>query len=177
MPYGVYKHKPLTEERKKNIAKSLLGKKRHPHTEEAKQKMRLAHLGKPNPNSGKARLGKPTWNKGKQCPQTSGEKNGNWRGGEVLRARIRSSFKNRQWISDVFERDNFTCQITGERGGKLEAHHIKPFALIIQENNIKTFEDAMDCEELWNINNGMTLSKNAHKEIHKKNEHREKKEN
>lgn len=32
----------------------------------------------------------------------------------------------------------------------------------IEENKIKTFDMAMECEELWNINNGQTLCRPCH---------------
>lgn len=93
-----------------------------------------------------------------------GEKNGNWKGGITsLCFQIRNSFNNRQWRSDVFTRDNFTCQHCGKRGYQLEVHHLKMFSFIIKENNVKSFEEALICEELWNINNGITLCKKCHK--------------
>jgi len=70
----------------------------------------------------------------------------------------------RQWKSDVFTRDNFTCQMCYTRGGYLHAHHIKSFAIIMKENNIKSVEEALKCVELWNINNGQTLCLDCHKE-------------
>ena len=96
-----------------------------------------------------------------------GDKNPAWKGGiSLLEARIRRSFKYRQWRSDVFTRDNYICQECGyEKGGILEAHHIKPFAVIIAEYNIKTLEEALVCEELWNINNGITFCKFCHRKI------------
>jgi len=63
-------------------------------------------------------------------------------------------------------------KIVIEKSGKLNAHHIKQFHNIIEENKIKTREEANNCEELWNINNGITLCKEchiiAHKEMNKK---------
>ena len=103
---------------------------------------------------------------GKKRPDILGEKHFNWKGGiSKLTNIIRNCFKYRRWRSDIFTRDNFTCQECFNRGGNLEAHHIKAFALIIIENNIKTLEEALNCEELWNINNGKTLCEKCHKKI------------
>ena len=87
-----------------------------------------------------------------------------WRGGLVpLSQQIRTCFKYRLWRSDVYTRDEFTCRECGDnKGGNLEAHHIKALSVIIFENNIKTLEDALNCEEVWNINNGQTLCKDCH---------------
>ena len=93
-----------------------------------------------------------------------GENHFNWKGGITpLLLKIRNGFKTRQWRNDVFTRDDFTCQDCLARGGKLEAHHIKEFSKIIQENKIITFEEAELCSELWDINNGLTLCVDCHK--------------
>ena len=93
----------------------------------------------------------------------AGEKHPNWRGGiTVFAKRMRKIFKYRQWRSDIFTRDNFQCQECGKRGCYLEAHHIESFAFIMEINDIKTYEQAIDCEELWNINNGITYCKKCH---------------
>lgn len=76
---------------------------------------------------------------------------------------IRKSFLYRQWRSDVFTRDDYTCQFCGVKGGELAPDHIKPFFLILEENRIDSIEKAMICEELWNINNGRTLCRECHK--------------
>lgn len=94
-----------------------------------------------------------------------GDKHYNWKGGtNPLSILIRHSFEYRQWRSDVFTRDKFTCQECGDnKGGNLEAHHIKSFSSILEEYNITAIEQAINCEELWNINNGITLCEICHR--------------
>jgi hypothetical protein len=125
----------ITEETKKKISESTKGKKR---SLETRQKMSLAH---------------------------KKEKSWKWKGGITkLRNQIRQCFKYRLWRSDVFTKDNFTCQKCGKRGGRIEADHWpKSFSKIFDENKIKTLEQAIECEEFWNINNGRTLCKECHR--------------
>jgi hypothetical protein len=104
------------------------------------------------PNKGSFKIG-----------QNTGNEHPLWKGGITpLMTSIRHSFKYRQWISDVFTRDNYTCQECNKRGGTLNAHHIKEFSKIIEENKITALEQALNCEELWNINNGKTLCEKCH---------------
>jgi len=77
-------------------------------------------------------------------------------------SRIRACNKYKSWIKSVFERDAYTCQICGKRGIKIEAHHIKRFSIIITENNIKNYKEAINCNELWDIGNGIVLCKSCH---------------
>jgi hypothetical protein len=35
--------------------------------------------------------------------------------------------KDIEWRNKIFERDNYTCTVCGKLGGKLQAHHIKPY--------------------------------------------------
>ena len=121
----------------------------------------------------KARVGKPSWNKGlkltedhrrKLSEAKRGEKSILWKGGLVaLNQQIKSCYKYRLWRSDIFTRDNFSCVFCGAVKVYLNADHIKPKAAIIRENNIKSLEDALRCEELWNINNGRTLCEPCHR--------------
>lgn len=47
-----------------------------------------------------------------------GEKAGGWKGGKTkLSQLIRRSFNYRQWRSDIFTRDLFTCQLCNKKGG------------------------------------------------------------
>lgn len=59
------------------------------------------------------------------------------------------------WRLFVFSRDDYTCQVCGERGGDLEAHHLESYA-----DNKKA---RLDPE------NGVTLCKKCHREFHKTN--------
>ena len=53
----------------------------------------------------------------------------------------------------VFERDNYTCQITGIKGGKLVMHHLNSYN--------------SDKEHRTDVNNCITLLKEVHKLFHK----------
>lgn len=124
--------------------------------------------------------GRTPWNKNKKCPGIGGRKPGgtSWTKGmfgidhpcykEIKKAPfyklIRRTYKYRQWRSDIFTRDNFTCQGCGLKGVYLEAHHIKRFIDIIEEYKIETLEEAFNCEELWNMNNGITLCNECHRQ-------------
>ena len=73
-----------------------------------------------------------------------------WKGGktEVLDS-VRNSSKYKIWRESVFERDDYTCQDCGVKGGRLQADHIKPFSLY---------------PEFWfDIDNGKTLCVECHK--------------
>jgi len=84
-----------------------------------------------------------------------------------LLEQIRDVTRSKTWRLSVFERDNFLCQMPDcdkiER--VLNAHHIKQKITIIQENNIKTLEQALQCKELWDINNGICLCQKCHRSI------------
>jgi len=133
---------------------------------ESKKKMseNSANKGKPAWNKG-LKTGKPSWNKGLHINlnpngsfkkgQMSGEKNVNWKGGITpIREQERKRIEVKLWRKSVFERDNFTCQKYGVRTGGLVAHHI---------NNFSEFSELQT-----SIENGITLSEQAHKEFHNK---------
>jgi 5-methylcytosine-specific restriction endonuclease McrA len=78
------------------------------------------------------------------------------------------SIPYRNWRAAIFTRDNFTCQHCGQYSGCLYAHHIKPYSEIIQFYEITKYEEALECDELWDINNGITLCEKCHRKIHQK---------
>ena len=112
----------------------------------------------------RGRKGIQAWNKGKIHPKVSGDKHHSWKGGITpLMVRIRRCARYRQWVKDVFFKDNYTCQICNKKGGYIQAdHYPKMFSDIISNNKIKTYEEAMDCQELWSLDNGRTLCKECH---------------
>lgn len=79
-----------------------------------------------------------------------GDKSPLWRGGRSTKnALLRHSFQYSVWRKSVFERDDYSCQFCGKRGGKLNADHIKPFAL---------FPDLR-----FELTNGRTLCEPCHR--------------
>lgn len=79
-----------------------------------------------------------------------GEKSHFWKGGVTEKNKIiRVSLEYRLWREAVFKRDYFTCVECKVRGGKLNAHHVKPFAFFP--------------ELRFAIDNGVTLCFECHK--------------
>lgn len=57
------------------------------------------------------------------------EKHWNWQGGKTLENKLlRKRIEFDLWRTAIFERDDYTCQLCGKRGGKIQAHHIKSWA-------------------------------------------------
>jgi len=97
----------------------------------------------------------------------SGENHHNWKGGITpLNHAIRTCSFYINWRTAVFQRDSYTCQHCHQVGENLIAHHLNLFSDIMKENNITTLEEALQCEALWNIDNGLTLCKKCHKKLH-----------
>lgn len=91
----------------------------------------------------------------------------NWKGGITpLNHASRTCTEYKEWHFSVLQRDRFTCQRCNQLRGKLVAHHIKHFSTLLKEHNITTLEEAIGCEVLWDIDNGITLCKKCHKKEH-----------
>lgn len=101
--------------------------------------------------------------RGLACPNY-GENNPNWRGGVTSLVRqIRTCAKYAEWRTLVFLRDRFECRICGKCKVYLESHHCSTsFVDLIREFNITTVDDAVNCNKLWDIDNGLTLCSDCH---------------
>ncbi len=140
--------KAHTEEWKKNHSERFSGEN-HPlwgkkFSEESRQKMSAAKLGRKLSNEHKRKIG--ISNRGKRV----GETNHFWRGGvTTLNESQRKSADMRLARQDCFERDNYTCQSCGVHGGYLHADHIKPFStfpeLRFELSNLRTL--CVDCHK------------------------------
>lgn len=162
------KQSPETIE-KRRLANT--GKKR---SEEFCRRLSELHKGRVSPFKGtKNRYSQETLDKmretaiknGNHPPRKYGEEHWNWKGGVVpLIKKIRFCLRYRQWVSDVFQIDDYVCQMCNVRGGKLVVdHYPTTFADIFYRNEIKSLEQALECEEFWNLNNGRTLCFECHR--------------
>jgi len=114
---------PLSEERKQHLSKVLKGRCCNTGRTHIKKGQRLS------PET-EFKKGHVPWSQGKPNPRFQGVNNPRWKGGvtpEHLKIRWSTEMKN--WRKQIFERDNYTCQLCGKHGGNLNADHIKPFAL------------------------------------------------
>ena len=125
-------------------------RKRKPHTEITKQKMRTSHLGRkyrPMSEEGKRNISKAKT--GIKHPWFAGEKHPNWKGGITPKNKLlRFTIEYKIWRKAVFERDKYICVWCGKRGGVLNAAHIKSYSKY--------------SELRFELSNGRTLCKSCH---------------
>ena len=108
-------------------------------TNEYRNKCRIVKLGKLNPMYGISGEDNVLWNPNKT---------------RLARQKDRKLLENARWRKGVFERDNYVCQITGNRKGHyLVAHHLNSY-----NSNL---------EERFDVDNGITISIGVHKLFHK----------
>lgn len=82
------------------------------------------------------------------------ENHWNWKGGvSSENAILRNSTEYKDWRKSVFDRDDYTCQKCSASSTILNAHHIKPWAKYIDLR--------------FDIDNGVTLCKPCHIEVHR----------
>lgn len=152
---------------------------KYPRTQEHCRNISLAKIGKKLSKEHRMKISNKL--KGRTIPieirlkmsqSNRGEKSHLWKGGvSKLSEKIRKSKQYIKWRIEVYTRDNYTCTVCNSRSGKgskvfLNAHHVNPFGVIVQKNNIKSLIEAKLCDELWDISNGITLCQKCHKIEH-----------
>lgn len=152
------KNSPESNRKKsENSARYWLGKKRGPQSQETirkrsesmkghavseKTRERMRNLAK-----GKFGPSHPKWVEEKKRP---------------LYKAVRQLYKYVEWRTSIFTRDNFTCVLCGFKG-YIEADHFPVrFVEIMRKHEIEDVDQAIQCEELWDTNNGRTLCKPCH---------------
>jgi len=170
MSSGVYERKKgvhgvyiRTEDIRNRISKSLTGRKQ---SKETIEKRRKSLTGKKKNLSPEQRIilcerlrrmskirGKG-WHHSDETKRKIGNKNRGensywWKGGvSKIHETMRDGVEMKIWRSKVFQRDDYTCQICKQRGGELNADHIRPLAI--------------SPELAYDLSNGRTLCKSCH---------------
>src|SRR3990167_4959083 len=142
-----HKGKKLSEEHKKKISdyNKKIGRKPPSrkdikHTQEVKMKIGLASKGRICTEETRRKISN----------LKKGNKTHLWKGGITpINKLIRHSLKYKLWREAIFKRDNYTCIWCKKRGGRLQADHIKPFALFLELRFL--------------VDNGRTLCVDCHK--------------
>lgn len=155
------KHSNETKEKfsidRRGDGNSFFGKQ---HSDESKNKISHSRKGKclgdKNPSFGKIKSDETIEKISKtriEREVAKGSKNPNWRGGITnSRKNIMTTTEYKRWRKAVFERDSYKCIKCG-KGGLLNAHHKKPVAFYP--------------ELIFELDNGMTLCIDCHKETYK----------
>ena len=88
------------------------------------------------------------------CKVLKGEKNPNWNHTLSLKERERKRKYEEywQWVKNVYERDEYTCQKCKLKGVKLHSHHINSYANFPEQRT--------------DVNNGITLCEYCHRDFH-----------
>jgi hypothetical protein len=152
------KKKKLSEDHKKKIGMKFIGDSNPMKNPEFAAKCVASNTGKPKSKE--------------HCEKISANRQGipyeEWTGKITpLYHEIRYCTKYYEWRTEVFERDNYCDWFSGVKGnGNLNAHHVIPFSELLKQYNIKSFEQAIGCEALWNVDNGVTMIDTNHSAYH-----------
>ena len=94
---------------------------------------------------------KVCYTKWQKTEENMGEKNPNWKDNAkhaTFLKQLSRSDEWKTWRKTVYERDNYTCELCQNRGGKLHPHHI--------------LRKVLFPEKIFDINNGITLCRKCH---------------
>lgn len=76
--------------------------------------------------------------------------------------RIRMSKEYNNWRTKCFERDNYTCQLSGKKWWRLVVHHLVPYHSLFNDINWEVEYSDL----LFDISNWITISEEIHKQFH-----------
>ncbi len=159
---SAFKGKKHTKEARQKMSEAKIGEN-HPmfgkkQSEESKNKRRVAQNGRKHTPESRRKMSEvrkgiiySIETRKKMSESKKGSKSNFWKGGvSLINNKIRASIEYKLWREAVFARDNWTCVWGGkEHGKKINADHIKPFALFP--------------ELRFAIDNGRTLCVSCHK--------------
>ncbi len=144
------KRGPYSEDHKQKIRLALLGKKKSPdHAEKCRQNARIKFQSGHIPWN----TGKPSPKRGKPQIQTKGENNPNWKGGITKnRNKVCSSGEYKNWRRLTLEKYGHICQRCGVKANTV--HHLFNF---------------VDYPDLrFDVENGIPLNSECHINFHHK---------
>lgn len=142
------KKSQMSEKQKRDISISLKGRKQNEETNLKRSLTLTGKKRKPFSKEHLSNLSKSHYGK------NAGEKCHLWKGGITPEnEKVRKSVEYKLWRDACFARDGYTCQKYGIKGCFLVVHHIENFSTNIL---LRT-----------SVENGITLSKEAHYLFHK----------
>lgn len=140
-------------------------------TNETKEKMRKAHLGKKHTVAELLKMSESQ--KGRIFPDSVrekmsrwqiGDRNNRWRGGITpFRRKLRNLGKYQRWRNTILERD-IGCKYCSSVENIEVDHYPIPLKEILLKHQINSVGKALECAELWDTNNGRVLCHNHHEE-------------
>ena len=82
----------------------------------------------------------------------------------IIEKKLRCRKKYRDWVKKVIKLNpKYKC---GNFGDCLEAHHKIKLINILYKNDIKTVEEALNCKEIWDLDNGLSICNVCHRKGH-----------
>lgn len=101
----------------------------------------------------------------KKRPKMTGRLHPNWKEVKIepLQEAIRGSFKYQTWRKNILKRDGSKCLLCENNKELHVDHYPKTFLQLIMINRIENFNEAIGCEDLWELDAGRTLCSICHR--------------
>jgi len=152
----------FSEETKKKMSETAKSQSRsswqpkgYKHSDDTKNKLRISFIGRPSNQLGKEHPYMKSESYRRKVSMIMKKivvegRHNFWKGGITeINKSVRTRLEYKLWREAVYKRDNYTCIECKQHGGKLNAHHIKPFSLFP--------------ELRYAIDNGVTLCIDCHR--------------